>query len=324
MPIQYQYLFGPVPSRRLGRSLGVDLTPPKTCSYDCIFCQLGRTTHKTVERREYVPTQAVLDEIDHWFTDPAPVDVTTLAGSGEPTLHVGFGEVLRALKKRGSPRTVLLSNGSLFWQPEVREAAAEADVVKLSLGVWDDASLGRVNRPDPSLLFARILEGMQRFRLEFKGKIWFEIFLIAGINTSPVEVRKIAEFAKSVDPDRIQLNTAVRPPAEDIVSPVPEETMQQLARLFEPRAEVIGTFRADASNRFRLNAGEISGLLRRRPCSLQGLSGALGLHPNEITKYLGKLLRNGMIRSVRQGKELLYVWNDSADPPEENPDNANV
>lgn len=324
MPTQYRYLFGPVPSRRLGRSLGVDLTPPKTCSYDCIFCQLGRTTHKTTERREYVPTQAVLSEIEQWFTDPVPVDVITLAGSGEPTLHTGFGEVLHALKEHGAPRTVLLSNGSLFWQPDVRKAAAKADVVKLSLSVWDDASLGWVNRPDPALSFARILAGMQQFRLEYEGQIWFEIFLIAGINAFPAEVAKIAAFAKSVRPDRIQLNTAVRPPAEDIVSPVSEEKMQELATLFEPHAELIGTFRPDASNRFRLNAGAISGLLRRRPCSLEGISGALGLHPNEITKYLGKFLRTGMIRSVHQGGDLLYVWNDPGETTERDTNNADV
>ncbi len=325
MATGYQYLFGPVPSRRLGRSLGVDLTPHKTCSYDCIFCQLGRTTNKTVERREYVPTGAVLAEIERWFVDPPPVDVVTLAGSGEPTLHTGFGEVLRALKKHGVPRTVLLSNGSLFWQAEVRRAAAEADVVKLSLSAWDDASLGWVNRPEASLHFARVIEGMQKFRSEYRGQIWLEVFLIDGINAFPAEVKRIAEFAKTVRPDRTQLNTAVRPPAEDIVSPVAEERMRELAALFEPAAEPIGTFRADTSNRFRLNAGAISGLLRRRPCTLQGLSDALELHPNEITKYLGKLLLSGLIRPVRRGGEMVYVWNNN--PPgnaESEAENAHV
>jgi len=316
MPL-FHYLFGPVPSRRFGRSLGVDLTPPKTCSYDCIFCQLGRTTHLTTERREYVPTEKVLEEIREWFRDPAPVDVITLAGSGEPTLHIGFGEVLRELRKRGAPRTLLLSNGSLFSNPDVRRSAREADIVKLSLSAWDDASLARINRPTPGLRFSGILEGMRRFREEYDGELRLEVFLIAGLNTLPEDVARIAEFARMIRPDRIQLNTAVRPPAEETVSPVSAEEMKTLANAFTPKAEIIGTFRADASNRFRLNAGAIAGLLRRRPCSLPDLSAALGLHPNEISKYLGKFLTGGMIRQVHRGDTVMYAWNETAGDPGE-------
>ncbi len=308
----FHYLFGPVPSRRFGRSLGVDLTPPKTCSFDCIFCQLGRTTQRTVVRREYVPTAAVIEEIRAWFRAPVPVDVMTLAGSGEPTLHTGFGEILRELRKMGAPKTLLLSNGSLFSDPEVRRAACEADIVKLSLSAWDDASLARINRPAPGLSFAAMIEGMRRFRSEFAGELRLEVFLVAGLNTFPEDVARIAEFAGSIQPDRIQLNTAVRPPAEATVSPVTREEMEKIAAAFRPKAEIIGTFRAGAANRFRLHAGAIAGLLRRRPCSLPDLSAALGLHPNEISKYLGKFLEDGLVRPVRGRDGTVFVWNEAA------------
>jgi len=127
---RYRHLFGPVPSRRLGRSLGVDLTPFKTCTLDCIFCQLGHTTNKTLDRKEYVPVVAVEAELETWIKEGGKADYITLSGSGEPTLHTRFGEVLQFVRDQTAIPTALLSNGTLFWLPEVREAARHADIVK--------------------------------------------------------------------------------------------------------------------------------------------------------------------------------------------------
>ena len=151
----YRHVFGPVPSRRFGRSLGVDLTPLKTCSFNCVFCQLGPTPRTTLERREYVPVQSVKNEILRWRDAGGTADYATLSGSGEPTLHSGFGEVLRFLKAELPCSAVLLTNGSLLHLPEVRAAAAEADVAKLSLSAWDDDSFRQINRPHPDLDFHR-------------------------------------------------------------------------------------------------------------------------------------------------------------------------
>jgi wyosine [tRNA(Phe)-imidazoG37] synthetase (radical SAM superfamily) len=154
---RYRYLFGPVPSRRLGRSLGVDLTPRKTCTFDCVFCQLGRTTHKTMTRKEYVPVHAVLAELGAWIKENGKADYVTLSGSGEPTLHSDFGEVLQFIRSRSSIPAVLLTNGTLLHLPEVQEAASYAHVVKVSLSAWDQASFGWVNRPHPELSFSRVI-----------------------------------------------------------------------------------------------------------------------------------------------------------------------
>ena len=149
----YKYLFGPVPSRRLGRSLGVDLTPHKTCSLDCVFCQLGRTTEKTIARQEYVPTDKVLAELAEWLDRDGQADYITLSGSGEPTLHSGFGKVLEFIRSKSVIPAVLLTNGTMLQLPEVREAAACANVVKISLSAWNQASYEWVNRPHNQLRF---------------------------------------------------------------------------------------------------------------------------------------------------------------------------
>ncbi len=208
----YQHLFGPVPSRRLGRSLGIDLTPFKTCSFDCIFCQLGRTTDKTVARREYVSVDAVIAELDAWLAAGNTADYLTLSGSGEPTLNSEFGRVIQFLRNRTSIPVALLTNGSLLSDPHVREAAAEANVVKVSLSAWDDTSLKQVNRPHRTINFATLYNGIREFRKTFSGELWMEVFLVWGTNTAVSDVLKIAERVQALSPTRIQLNTAVRPP----------------------------------------------------------------------------------------------------------------
>ena len=185
MTRKYKHLFGPVPSRRLGRSLGVDLTPHKTCTLDCIFCQLGRTTNKTLDRREYAPVQHVESELDAWIKEGGKADRVTLAGSGEPTLHTCFGDVLQFVRDRTDIPTALLSNGTLFWQSAVREAAKRADMVKLSLSAWDQFSFEHINRPHPDLKFSRIVDGYRAFRRGFRGKLWIEVVLILGTNSAP-------------------------------------------------------------------------------------------------------------------------------------------
>ena len=182
---KYHYLFGPVPSRRFGRSLGVDLTPRKTCTLDCVFCQLGRTTDKTMTRKEYVPVDAVLAELAAWIKENGKADYITLSGSGEPTLHSGFGEVLQFIRSHSSIPAVLLTNGTLLHLPEVQEAACHAHIVKVSLSAWDQASFGWVNRPHPELSFHQVVEGQKAFRARFKGQLWLEVFLVAGMNSLP-------------------------------------------------------------------------------------------------------------------------------------------
>jgi wyosine [tRNA(Phe)-imidazoG37] synthetase (radical SAM superfamily)/preprotein translocase subunit SecF len=235
----FHYLFGPVPSRRLGRSLGIDLIPMKTCSMNCVFCQLGSCEQTTLERREQVPLKAVFAELRQWQARRIPADFATLSGSGEPTLHTGFGEVLKFARGTTGLQTALLSNGSLFYLPEVRKAAAEADVVKLSLSAWDASSFEAINRPAPGLDFEKMVTGQQQFGSEFAGQLWLEIFLIPGLNTAPEALEKIARLTARIAPDRIHLNTAVRPAAEPGIQPLDAAKLREIATFFGPKAEVI-------------------------------------------------------------------------------------
>ena len=207
----YRYLFGPVPSRRLGRSLGVDLNPLKVCTENCIFCQIGRTTELTAARREWVPTADVLAEFDRWQAAGGTADFITLSGSGEPTMHTGFGEVLAHVRAARQFKTALLSNGSLLWLPEVRQAAVLADVVKVTLSAWDEESFARIHRPAAGLTLARLLAGARALRAEYGGQLWVEVMLLAHINDAPEQVRAIAELARALAPDAIHLNTVTRP-----------------------------------------------------------------------------------------------------------------
>jgi len=303
----YRYLFGPVPSRRFGRSLGVDLTPRKTCTLDCVFCQLGRTTDKTMTRKAYVSMEAVLAELGVWIKENGKADYITLSGSGEPTLHSGFGEVLQFIRSHSSIPTVLLTNGTLLHLSEVQEAACHAHIVKVSLSAWNQASFGWVHRPHPGLSFDRVIEGQKAFRARFKGQMWLEVFLVAGMNSLPSDVAKIAALAKEIRPERIHLNTAVRPPSEDFVVPVSRERLESLTSLFCPKAEVIAEFEAKQRVEVQAAQEEIYSMLQRRPCTAQDIAETFSMHPNELSKYLGKLLRDKRIRAQVRNTLLYYV-----------------
>ncbi len=303
----YKYLFGPVPSRRFGRSLGVDLNPYKTCSLDCVFCQIGRTTEKKVMRQEYVPTDMVLSELEEWLKRDGRADYITLSGSGEPTLHSRFGEVLEFICSKSTIPAVLLTNGTMLYLPEVRDAAARANVVKISLSAWDQDSYGWVNRPHPQLRFDQLVEGQRAFRAQFAGKLWMEVFLVGGMNSTPDDVRKIAALAKQINPDRLQLNTAVRPPAEDFVAALSKEHMEALTHLFQPTAEVIAEFSARHVEYMQANQETIFSMLQRRPCTADQIAEVFDMHLNEVSKYLGILMRRDQIHVERKDSMVYYA-----------------
>jgi wyosine [tRNA(Phe)-imidazoG37] synthetase (radical SAM superfamily) len=304
--IKYEHLFGPVPSRRFGRSLGVDLTPYKTCNQDCVFCQLGRTTHKTVHRKEYVPLDAVLEELSDWLKADGEADYITLSGSGEPTLHARFGEVLEFLRSKSGLPAVLLTNGSLFHLTEVREEARHADIVKISLSAWDHSSYVWINRPHQDLRFDQIVEGQKAFRNKFRGKIWMEVFLVGGMNSTPADVARISRLAEQIRPNRIHLNTAVRPPAEEFVAPVSREKLASLTRIFHPAAEVIAEFQAREGEKKHGSLEKIYRMLERRPCTANDIARVFGMHINQVLKYLGKLEQEGRICLKRINHSLYY------------------
>ncbi len=305
---EYKYLFGPVPSRRFGRSLGVDLTPYKTCTYNCIFCQLGSTTDLTVSRQELTPMDEVLEELRNWLHNNGQADYITLSGSGEPTLHSRFGEIFDLVKRESSIPTLLLTNGSLLYLPEVRDMASKADVVKISLSAWDNQSLQTINRPHPEINFSDLVYGESTFRLEFKGYLFMEVFILEGINDSLEEVKKISSVAKGIGPDKIQLNTAIRPPTETWAQPVDQDRLQYLATFFEPPGEIIAEFSMDHDySTYQVDTEMILSLLERRPCTLGDVSQTFNMHLNETSKYVAYLLRENKAEVLHQNGQVYYV-----------------
>ncbi len=300
------YIFGPVPSRRLGRSLGVDLVPFKTCTYDCIYCQLGRTTHKTVERREWVPLNAVLSELkDKLATRP---DYITLSGSGEPTLYSRLDELIDRIRSMTDVPIAVLTNGSLLSLEEVRRQLMDAHLVVPSLDAGHGSMFQAVNRPHESISFEQMLEGLIAFRREYHGEYWLEVFFLAGHTAVESEARKIAECVARIQPDRVQLNTATRPTAEDYAVMADRERMLELAAKFDPPAEVIADYRSvHAQSDFQAGRDGVLEMIQRRPCSLEDIADGLGMHRNEVLKYIEELDATGLLRKRSSSGKTFYT-----------------
>lgn len=302
MSSSYRYLFGPVPSRRLGRSLGIDVTPFKTCSFDCVFCQCGCTTHLVAERGEFVPIEEVREEIERWLKTDGQADCITFAGSGEPTLYSRLDELIDFIKARTKIPVIVLSNGTLLYRIAVRDALLKADIVKISLSAWDNPSFQKINRPVRGLSFDQLLAGEREFRAEFKGELWMEVFLMEGLNADPEQVRSIAAAAAGIRPDKIHLNTAIRPPAEKTVQPVSREKLETLCRLFTPQAEIIASFSADNASATELSVEKLMDLIRRHPVTTKQLAQIFGVK----TEALLPLLNDPRLKTEELDGETYY------------------
>ncbi len=300
-----KYIFGPVPSRRLGRSLGVDLVPLKTCSYDCIYCQLGRTTCKTTERKEWVPLDDVVLELkDRLSVRP---DYITLSGSGEPTLYSRVDELIDRIKAITDVPVAVLTNGSLLWQEEVRRQLMKADLVIPSLDAGDEVMFRLVNRPHGDVSFERTLAGLVEFRRAFRGDYWLEVFVLGAYTAIKADFAELVRCVSLVGPDRVQLNTVTRPPAESFAIGISRQRLTELATMFDPPAEVIADFRdVHAHAEFAASREDVLSLLRRRPCSMEDIAGGLGMHRNEVVKYIEDLNGEGLLLQTQTEGRLHY------------------
>ena len=298
-------IFGPVPSRRLGRSLGVDLVPFKTCTYDCIYCQLGRTTRKTTTRKEWVPLEDVLDELDTKLSSEP--DYVTLSGSGEPTLFSRLAELIERIKAMTRVPVAVLTNGSLLWDEDVRRQLMQADLVVPSLDAGDEAMFRLVNRPAENISFEQTFDGLVDFRREFRGEYWLEVFVIGAYTAIPDELAKLAKCVERIRPDRVQLNTVTRPPAEEYAVGVSSQRLAKLASAFHPRAEIIADFRGvHRQAEFVAGREEILQMLRRRPCSVDDVADGLGMHRNEVIKHIEELNAENLLEESLTAEKLYY------------------
>jgi wyosine [tRNA(Phe)-imidazoG37] synthetase (radical SAM superfamily) len=306
--MKYRYLFGPVPSRRFGRSLGIDMVPAKTCSFDCPFCEVGSTTLSTCKLQEYIPTSEIISEFKQWLKDDGQADVITLAGSGEPTLHSHFGEIIDTVKSSCNIPVVILTNSTLLHIPQVRQAAAKADIVKCSLSAWDDKSFQRINRPADELQLQQVVDGLREFRKIFPGKLWLEVFILKSVNDKPSDVAKIAALAETIAPDAVQLNTVVRPPAESSAQPISHSDLLHLAPLFTPPAEIIARFSSTASTikTPNITAEHVLAMLMRRPCSAKDISGAFNITDKTADTLIKQLLKQNAITPIKRSDTVYY------------------
>ncbi len=299
-----RYVFGPVPSRRLGFSLGVDLTGRKRCSLDCVYCQLGSTSRTTVARRQYVPVEAILRELRKVLRTKQQIDFITLSGSGEPTLNSGIGPLIRAIKKITDIPVAVLTNGTTLTKAGVAKALLAADMVAPSLDAASQAVFRKVNRPYESLKISEIVKALAEFRRRFNGQIWLEILFVKGVNDSAEHVAKLVRQVTRIKPDKVHLNTVVRPPAESDAKPVCRTFLRRIAGKFTPRAEVIASFSSRHQSKLTDNSAErIIRMVRRRPVTLQDICNGLGLHANETLKVIQQLLRRTRLTSrIHRGK----------------------
>ena len=305
----YRYLFGPVPSRRLGISLGIDLVPHKTCLFNCVYCECGRTTNLTCERREYVPTNEVIAELDEFLATAPDLDYVTFAGSGEPTLHSGIGEIISFIKDRyPCYRVAVLTNSALFTDPGVRAALMRADLVVPSLDAVSEEVFVKINRPSPGITAGQVLEGLLDFAREYTGEVWLEIFIVPGVNDTDKELQLLKDAVTAIEPDRVQLNTLDRPGAEDWVRPASPEAIERIAAMLGGNAGAIGVAYAGRTLPpvTREIRETILATIRRRPCTPRDLATLLGIRPTEVAKHLRVLEAEGLIEDVEEKRGVFY------------------
>ncbi len=293
------HIYGPVPSRRLGFSLGIDIIPFKTCTLDCIYCQLGPTAEKTLQRSKYFSSDKILAQIKNEISSGQKVDYITFSGSGEPTLNTLLGKLIREIKKFTTIPVAVLTNGTLFSRKDVRKDLMPADLVVPSLDAASQDIFEKINRPCTPLKIEKIIEGLILFRQEFKGWLWLEIMLVKGMNDSPGHIQKLKEAVSRIKPDKVQLNTVVRPPAEKFAQPLSPEEMKKIRKSFGKKCEIIAEFDKEALRSSQKDLeGSILALIQRRPVTLSDISVSLGRHKSEVIKYIDFLLEERKIRAV--------------------------
>ncbi len=293
-----QYVFGPVKSRRLGLSLGVDLVPSKICSFDCLYCEVGRTTKLTCQRAPYISKEVIISQLKEVLKRVKDLDVITLTGSGEPTLNTELASLLEEIRRLTSKPLCLLTNSSLFFLKEVREAVTGFDILLPSLDAASQEAFLAINRPAPGLKIESIIEGLVQLRREFRGQIWLEVLLASGINDSPQELTRLSEALQAINPDKIQINTVVRPPADSRARPVAYQVLEEAQNIFGPRAEIIVAKNRVARARSHIPPEEaVMEFLRRRPADVQELAMALGYSPGEVKKLIEALTTSGRLKA---------------------------
>jgi len=309
-PCMTRHIFGPVPSRRLGISLGVDIIPFKTCSLDCLYCECGPTNHLAMERQSFFPPEQLLAELRSALPDIPHLDYITFSGSGEPTLNADLGWLIREIKKLSAVPLAVLTNGTLLYMNDVRSDLSSADVILPSLDAATPAAFSRINQPHAGLQLERIIDGLVSLRLEYPGRIWLEIFIVKGINDGENEIDALHAAMRRIHPDKIQLNTLDRPPAYPGVESAEYPALEKIrARWSDLPVEIIKrTNRRREISAFSRNLeNSLLNTIRRRPLAMADLMALTGKDENELRQYLEVLEKEKKIKAQISGKLIFYT-----------------
>ncbi|MBU8891385.1 MAG: radical SAM protein [Bacteroidales bacterium] len=306
----YKHLFGPVPSRRLGMSLGIDLVPHKVCTLNCVYCECGATNNLTTERKEYVLYNEIINELKDFFDKNDNPDFITFSGAGEPTLNIHIGRVINYLKTNyPSIPVAVLTNGSLLNNSEVRQELLQANVVLPSLDAATDSAFKKTDRPSKNLSIDNYIQGLVDFREEFKGTIWLEVMILPGFNDDIENITLLKEAILKIKPEKVQLNTLDRPGVIDKIRAASRIELQNIIDFWDMNnVEIIASSAIRKDNKsFRKDTeNAIMETISRRPCTLEDLEKILGLHVNEINKYLDVLDSEHKIETYRQERGIFY------------------
>jgi wyosine [tRNA(Phe)-imidazoG37] synthetase (radical SAM superfamily) len=308
------YFYGPVPSRRLGFSLGVSLTPRKFCTFDCIYCQLGKTTKKTTKRFFYVDIVEFKKELTRIINSNPRIDYISISGSGEPTLHKRLDKIIDVIKETTNNKypVCVITNSSLLYKKEVREEFKKADLIIPSLDSATKRSFCRIDRPHRQITFQKIINGLIALRKEFKGKIWLEIMLLGGINDSLEEAEEFRKLVTRINPDKVQLNLPVRPSGSKVVLP-DYERVEKIKKIIGKKCEIVSSFYKEAQKKFSKSIQEdVAKYLNIRPATMKDLAKFLGISKGNLAKHIKRMLSLGFIIRKMHNRKEYFVCNRAA------------
>jgi len=299
-----KHVYGPVPSRRLGQSLGIDPVPLKTCNWNCVYCQLGRSKPMTNERKDYFPPDEIVTEVKEVLASrkPGEIDWVTFVGSGETTLYASIGFLIRQVKMLTSLPVAVITNGTLFYKPELRQELAAADAVLPTLDAGNEKLYRTINRPHPEITFKRQVEGLKAFRKEYRGNLWIEVMLVRGLNDTEDALKELAGLLEEIQPDEVHILQPDRPPAEVWVKPADEEGLLRARAILGKIAKVIDPVKGlfDLSGSENL-VDAIVGIITRHPMQETELIETLTqFSQRDVIETLNELEKSGKAQIVNR------------------------
>jgi wyosine [tRNA(Phe)-imidazoG37] synthetase (radical SAM superfamily) len=305
---KFKYIFGPVPSRRLGLSLGVDIIPYKTCPFDCVYCESGKTTDLTVKRDKYIAAEFVVEELADYLSALPELDYITFSGAGEPVLNSDIGVIIGFIKKKYPQYKVsVLTNSSLFFDKKAIHDVREADLLVASLDAVSDDIIKKINRPHAGLVQYDIVEGLVELRRHFNGELWLEIFVVPGINDTTSELLKIKKAIDRILPDKVQVNCLDRPGTEDWVKQLTEMDLTEIKKILDGSEAIVNSHSAgNLRNKKSYHCEAIIEMIRRRPCTVADIKKSFNMDISFIEQCLENYIKNGLVYVEKKQRGLFY------------------